>query len=119
MGILHGTALFLTVLLPLPVGARILIILMILASATHAVGKALLRSARSPDVLSHDAAGQWLLVLRNGEELPAKLVHSFAHPWLVTLCFRFGRWGRTCVALLPDALSEADMHALRLRLRML
>src|SRR5688500_16593517 len=108
MSLLHGAALFLAVLLPLPAWSRILIVLSVLGSAIHALGKALLKTPTSPSVLSHDVSGQWLLVLRNGEELPAQLVHSFAHPWLVTLCFRYGGWRRNCFALLPDALSEAD-----------
>jgi hypothetical protein len=116
---LYGTGLVLTTLLPLPLWALVLIAIAVLASARQALNKALLRCGKSPGVLSLDASGLWLLVLRNGDELPAKLVYSFAHPWLITLCFRYGAHGRSCLALLPDALSEDDMHALRLRLRSL
>ena len=104
--------------LPLSVYS-LLLMLLILASAAHAVyARVLLRARWSVRSACWQSDGTWTLRLGSGEEPSVTLSPAtFVSQPLVALNFRDGRWRRHALPLFSDALDAEILRRLRQRLR--
>jgi toxin CptA len=76
-------------------------------------------SGGSLESLVIDQSPEWVLTLKNGERLQARLLpDSFVKPWLLVLNYKPLRGGRVrSLVLLPDSLDRETARQLRIYLR--
>lgn len=114
----HAAALGVCLVLPIPLTPRLLLVGVILASLADSLfTHAWRRSARAVVTVEAQPGRPWVLHLRSGSALPARLLSSsFVHPRLLVLNFRTGRlFGRSVV--LPEDAADPDLlRQLRVRL---
>ena len=63
------------------------------------------------------ADGSWLLRTADKRWLPARLVASYTHPYIMILSFAIGRGFNRTLVITPDAGDHASLRRLRVRLR--
>lgn len=118
VGITHGLAL--VVMLMIPIGFYRWPLLALLGlSASHAVMvQVLRRTPWSIQTALWQEDGSWVLALRSGEQIAAQLSPAtFFSVRLIVLNFRLGRWRRAALPLFSDALDAEQLRRLRARLR--
>jgi toxin CptA len=121
IGVTHGVAVAVLLLLPIPWYGRGAGVLFVTGSFVYQVWVHLLhRGPRAVRAASWAADGTWTLSLPSGGELEATLAPStFVGTSLVVLNFRCGRWRRYALVLLPDNLDATLLRRLRVRLRLI
>lgn len=114
----HGLALLAVAALPLSVYS-LLLLLLILASAVHAVYvSVLMRAPWSVRSACWQSDGSWTIRLGSGEERLVTLSPAtFVSQPLVALNFSDGHWRRHALPLFSDALDAETLRRLRQRLR--
>jgi len=114
----HAGALVVSLLLPLAAPLTLLLVAAILVSLVDSLRThAWRRAARAVVAIAAEPGGPWVLYLRSGRALPARLSSSsFVHPRLVVLNFRTGRLFGCSVVLPEDAANPDLLRQLRVRL---
>jgi toxin CptA len=120
IGVTHGAALAVLLLLPTPWYWRGAAALSVIGSLLYQAWVHLLhRGPGAVRAASWGADGTWTLSLATGGELEARLAPStFVGTSLVVLNFRCGRWRRYALVLLSDNLDATLLRRLRVRLRL-
>ncbi len=117
----HGLGMSTLVALPLAMPWRLVLSLLVVISLVHGLRSQVLRSGRfALRAAELGADGSWLLYTAKGAIQSASLSRSsFVRPRLTVLNFSTGRFGRSSMILLPDAVDGETLRRLRVRLRTL
>ncbi len=118
LSLAHGGGLLIVPLLPWPWWGLLTMASMLIFSLASCLARhVLLLHPRAVTGIDWTGEGRWLLTLRNGEQITARLAQdSYLHPQLVILSFHRGRWRRQSVVLCRDAVDQESFRRLRVRL---
>lgn len=109
--LVHGLALLSVMLLPVGVGLRLCMALLLVVSFMHAWR----RQQQPVRLVWRDT--DWLIRCADREHKAELLASSLLTAWLTLLHFKLDSGRRLCVLLLPDALDSDHFRRLRVRLR--
>jgi len=114
----HGGALGVLALLPVPDVFIAVLTIIVVAHAVYAIRRhALLRAAKSVVRVLWDVQGEWKLTCRDGSTFYARLLPgSYRHPLLTVLNFKVSHWRRTSVVILPKRVDADGFRQLRVRM---
>ena len=114
----HGGAVRLLWPVALPVGLKIILLLMICASFVKSMHSHLYYfNDNDPVELFLNNEDEWFLTTRKGETYEVQLYpEHYVHPWLVVLLFRAEAQKHTII-LTPDMINPDIFRRLRVRLR--
>ena len=65
------------------------------------------------------ADGSWRLRTARDDYLPARLLASYTHPYIMILRFAIGRGFNRTLVITPDAVDNESLRRLRVRLRLI
>jgi len=114
----HGAALGVLAMLPVPDELIAVLTIIVLAHAVVAIRHhALLRAAQSVVRVLWDAQDEWKLTRRDGSTFYARLLPgSYRHPLLTVLNFKVSYWRRTSVVICPRRVDAEAFRQLRVRM---
>jgi hypothetical protein len=111
--VIHAVAIMLLPFMPLPAGAGLIMMLLILFSLWHAVRS----HPYSVSAVLWSEARSCRLSLASGQDIEARLMPQvFILPWLVIMRFKSNRKRLHHLVLLPDMLEPGVFRRLRVRL---
>ncbi len=116
----YGGALVLLSQYELAWGVKLVLMAAVAASfVLHFRRSVMLLSTRAVSSVVNEGGEDWLLNLRNGEVLDARLLgSSFAHPWMTIMHFAVeGQRRMRAVVIMPDATDSTSYRRLLVRLR--
>ncbi len=121
LAILHGSALLLLPLLPLPPGSGFILAGLVLFSLIHSWYRYLSPSGGlAVAAVEWGGDEDWTLFDRQGRVITAALYgSSFVHPWLIVLNFRIPGGKRCSLCLTADRVDREQLRRLRMRLNSL
>jgi toxin CptA len=119
IGVTHGLALLVIVIVPLDLITFVLLATAVVSSAGLALRQHVFRSApRSIHSVRALADGSWQLTWHSGANSSAQLsAATFSSQTLIVLNFQLG-WRRAALPLFRDALDPETLRALRVRLKL-